>query len=252
MLRYLLVKENCLLLQLDWCSQIVSSGVLSGEVLTICVVLRWNWSACRCIFVFHVAFVFWERSQFLFRNNRQGVGVVGKDIFSGRTISSAFFEHFCFGRLDEFTVFYAVRPPLTFLLKTLHCSYVNCNGFHKRERLFMIMVQQVPKRWNISLNLSEYVLQLSTRWWELSFASAATKSNIPNSDSSKLSRIWQRNRETLFHKSFLFWAWTMFYLRVFSIGIHRIYKTIKTTSFIVFSSSGNGRALVCKLCMSSL
>ena len=144
------------------------------------LVLRWNWSACRCIIVFHVGKVFWERSQFLFRNNRQGVSVVGKNIFSGRTISSAFFEHFCFGRLDEFTVFYAVPPPLTFLLKTLHCSCVNCNGFHKRERLFMIMVQQVPKRWNISLNLSEYVLQLSTPWWELSFASAATKSNIPN------------------------------------------------------------------------
>ena len=216
------------------------------------LVLRWNWSACRCIIVFHVGKVFWERSQFLFRNNRQGVSVVGRNIFSGRTISSAFFEHFCLGRLDEFTIFYALPPPLTFLLKTLHCSCVNCNGFHKSERLLMIMVQQVPKRWNISLNLSEYVLQLSTPWWELSFASAATKSNIPNFGGSKLSRIWQTNRETLFRKSFLFWAWTMFYLRGFSNGIHRIYKTIKTTSFIIFSWSGNDRVLVCKLCMSSL
>ena len=57
--------------------------------------------------------------------------------------------------LKEIPVFYAVSPPLTFLLKTLHCSYVNCNGFHKHERLFLIMVQQVPKRWNITLNLSE-------------------------------------------------------------------------------------------------
>ena len=40
---------------------------------------------------------------------------------------------------------YAVPPPLTFLLKTLHFSCVNCKGFHKHERLFMIMVQQVPK-----------------------------------------------------------------------------------------------------------
>ena len=72
---------------------------------------------------------------------------------SGSTISSVFSEHFWFGRLDEISVFYAMPPPLTFLLKTLHCNYVNCNGFHKHERLLTIMVQQVPKRWNISLNL---------------------------------------------------------------------------------------------------
>ena len=29
----------------------------------------------------------------------------------------------------------------------------------------MIMVQQLPKRWNISLNLFEYVPQVSTLWW---------------------------------------------------------------------------------------
>ena len=46
-----------------------------------------------------------------------------------------------------------------------HCY---CNGFHKYERLFMIMVKQVPKRWNISLNLPEYVPQLSTPLWYLS------------------------------------------------------------------------------------
>ena len=33
---------------------------------------------------------------------------------------------------------------MSFLLKTLHCSYVNCNEFHKHERLFVILVQQVP------------------------------------------------------------------------------------------------------------
>ena len=93
----------------------------------------------------------------------------GKDIYSGHTISSAFSEHFCFGRLDEISIFYAVYPPLMFLLKALLCSYVNYNGFHKHEGLFMIMAQQVPKRWNISLNLSEYVLQLSTPW-EKTFA----------------------------------------------------------------------------------
>ena len=43
-----------------------------------------------------------------------------------------------------------------FLLKTLHCSYVNFNEFHKHDRLFMIMVQQVPKSWNIGLNLFVY------------------------------------------------------------------------------------------------
>ena len=51
-----------------------------------------------------------------------------------------FSEHFHFGRLEEISVFYAVPPPLTFLLKTLHCSYVNCTEFHKHERSFMIMV----------------------------------------------------------------------------------------------------------------
>ena len=76
-------------------------------------------------------------------------------------------EHVCFGRLDKISVFYAVLPPLTFLLKTLHCSYVNCDGLHKHERLLMIMVQQVLKRWIISLNLSEDVPQLSTPWWDL-------------------------------------------------------------------------------------
>ena len=69
-----------------------------------------------------------------------------KDIFSGHTIFSAFSEHFRFERLDEISALYAVRPRLTFLLKTLHCSHVNCNEFHKHERIFMIMVQQVPKR----------------------------------------------------------------------------------------------------------
>ena len=87
-----------------------------------------------------------------------------EDIFSGHTISSAFSEHFCFERSEEISVFYAVYPPLMFLLKTLHCTYVNCNRFHKRERLFLIVVQQLPRRWNISLNLSEYVPQLSTPW----------------------------------------------------------------------------------------
>ena len=86
----------------------------------------------------------------------------------GGTISSVFSEQFCFRRLDEISVFCGVPPPLTFLLKTLHCSYVNCNGFHKHERLFMIVVQQVPKRRNISLSLSKYVPQLSTPWWYLS------------------------------------------------------------------------------------
>ena len=67
----------------------------------------------------------------------------------------------CFERLGEIweiSIFYAVLSPLMFLLKTLHPSYVNCNEFHKHEIVFMIMVQQVPRRWNISLNLSEYVL----------------------------------------------------------------------------------------------
>ena len=64
-----------------------------------------------------------------------------KDIFNRHTISSAFSKHFCFGRLDKLSVFDAAPPPLTLLLKRLHCSYVNCNEFHKHERLFMIMVQ---------------------------------------------------------------------------------------------------------------
>ena len=34
---------------------------------------------------------------------------------------------------------------LTFLLKLLLSSYVNCNKFQKHERLFMIMEQQLPK-----------------------------------------------------------------------------------------------------------
>ena len=40
----------------------------------------------------------------------------------------------------------SVPPPLTFLLKIFHFNYVNCNEFHQHERLFMIVVQQVPKR----------------------------------------------------------------------------------------------------------
>ena len=64
-----------------------------------------------------------------------------EDIFSGHTISSAISEHFCFERSEEISVFYAVSPPLMFLLKTLHCTYVSCNRFHKRERLFLIVVQ---------------------------------------------------------------------------------------------------------------
>ena len=78
------------------------------------------------VVAYHVAFVF--------------------SIFSGRTIFSAFSEHFRFGKLYGISVFYVVPPPLTFLLKTLYCSYVNCKEFHKHERLFMIMVQEVPKR----------------------------------------------------------------------------------------------------------
>ena len=66
--------------------------------------------------------------------------------FSVDIIFSAFSEHLCFERSDEISVFYAVPPTQTFLLKTLHCSYVNCNRFHKHEKLFMIKVQQVPKR----------------------------------------------------------------------------------------------------------
>ena len=43
----------------------------------------------------------------------------------------------------------------------------NCNEFHIHDKLFMIMVQQVAKLWNITLNLSEYVPQLSTSWWDI-------------------------------------------------------------------------------------
>ena len=108
-----------------------------------------------------------------------------KDIFHGRTISSAFSEHFGFGRLDELSVFYAVPPPLTFLLKKLHCSYLNCNRFHKHERLSMIMVKQVPKRWNITLNLFKNLPPLSTPWLII-FAIASLQNiswvfNFPNS-----------------------------------------------------------------------
>ena len=50
------------------------------------------------------------------------------------------------GEIREISIFYAVLSPLMFLLKTLHSSYVNFNEFHKHERVFMIMVQQVPRR----------------------------------------------------------------------------------------------------------
>ena len=53
---------------------------------------------------------------------------------------------FCFERLCVISVFYAVLSHLMSLLKALHRSYVNCNDFHKHERLFMIVVQQVLKR----------------------------------------------------------------------------------------------------------
>ena len=36
----LFINEENLLFQLEWCSQVVFSGVLSGEVLTICVGLQ--------------------------------------------------------------------------------------------------------------------------------------------------------------------------------------------------------------------
>ena len=35
-LSYSLVKKICLLFQLEWCSQVLFSGVLSGEILPIC------------------------------------------------------------------------------------------------------------------------------------------------------------------------------------------------------------------------
>ena len=44
------------------------------------------------------------------------------------------------------------------LLKTLNYSYVCCNEFYKHERLFTIMVQQVPTSWNINLKLSDHKL----------------------------------------------------------------------------------------------
>ena len=59
--------------------------------------------------------------------------------------------------LCEITVSYAVSPSLIFSVETLHCSYVNCKGFHKHEKLFMIMVQQLLKRWNIRFDLSEII-----------------------------------------------------------------------------------------------
>ena len=61
-------------------------------------------------------------------------------------MDAIFQVRFLFGRLVEISMFYIVSPPVTFLLKTLLCCYVNCNEFHKHEKLFMIMVQQVPKR----------------------------------------------------------------------------------------------------------
>ena len=57
---------------------------------------------------------------------------------------------------------------VTTYITAKQCFHCYGNGFHKYERLFMIMVQQVPKRWNISLNLLEYVPQLSTPLWYLS------------------------------------------------------------------------------------
>ena len=49
--------------------------------------------------------------------------------------------------------------------KNINCSFVNCKEFYKHERLFMIIIQQVPKRRNIGLKLSEYVCQFSTPRW---------------------------------------------------------------------------------------
>ena len=71
---------------------------------------------------------------------------------------------------------YATYQKNNFRHMKKHCGYVNCNEFHKHERLFMIMVQQVSKSWNVSLILSEYVPQLSKRaekiakYKELTFA----------------------------------------------------------------------------------
>ena len=53
-----------------------------------------------------------------------------------------------------------MHPTLTFLLKTLLWSLVNSNKFFNHERFFMIIVQQVLKRWNINLKLSEYVCRV--------------------------------------------------------------------------------------------
>ena len=90
-----------------------------------------------------------------------------EETFSWHIISSVFSENFYFERLKEISLFYAAPPLLTFLSKKLHCSYVNCNEFNKHERLFMIIVQHIPKRWNIIFNLSKYVCELSTPWWYL-------------------------------------------------------------------------------------
>ena len=119
----------------------------------------------------------------------------------------------------------AESPFLTFLLKTLHKSYVNCNKFYKHEILFMVMVQHVPEPWNISLKLSEHLCQLSTP-----LVSILVKS-LWKDDSRKLvRRIFLKN----FFFNFLSFG-KVFNLR--NTHINKYESTLSKTPIFVFLSN---------------